>query len=169
MKKKLPFLILFEIAASSVFAQIAMLSPVAISSSGGFYTIATGTFSTTVAEMSMVQTFHNGAWLTQGFQQPTSHLGVALNDLGNYSSEVIIFPNPAANQLSISIHSDNNVMYRLTVSDVVGRVITSFFYTPSAMDMIYNLDVNNLACGLYLLTVQSTDKKFTKTIRFVKN
>ena len=77
-------------------SQAQMLTPTVIASTGGFSSNANGSFSYTVGEMTMVQTFSNANnILTQGFQQPdgnvTGLIDVPQNDLGS----VILYPNPA--------------------------------------------------------------------------
>jgi hypothetical protein len=165
--KPIFLMMLLTIFGRSLFAQVAMVSPYVISPCGGFYTMANGSYSTTAGEL-MVQTFHNGTWLTQGFQQVTPYITVGVNDMGYNSSEIKVYPNPANNQLSIFINPDKNRSYNLSVTDALGRRISSFTYTPSSIGTIYNLDISKLSSALYLLNVESSDKKFTKTIRFNK-
>lgn len=160
-------MMLLTIFGRSLFAQVAMISPYVISPAGGFYPMSNGSYSTTVGEL-MVQTFHNGTWLTQGFQQVTPYITVGVNDMGYSSSEIKVFPNPANNQLSVFINPDKNMSYNLVISDVMGKQISSFSYNPSSIGTIYNLDISKLASALYILNVESSDKKFTKTIRFNK-
>src|ERR1017187_1862423 len=116
MKSKITIIIAMLISIGG-FAQVAMLSPFSISSSGGFYSVSNGTYSTTVGEMAMVQTFTNSPYiLTQGFQQPPPYTN-GINEISNSDVKIKLFPNPASNQLSISIYSNNNMTYNLLISD----------------------------------------------------
>ncbi|MEP7169354.1 MAG: T9SS type A sorting domain-containing protein [Bacteroidota bacterium] len=172
MKQKLQLvMILFVMGAKSTFGQTAMLSPFAISSSGGFYTHPLGSFSATAGEMTMVETFHVNTFLTQGFQQPVPDtvINVGIGELNGAGLEIKIFPNPVINHLSVSIYADKIKMYRIRISDIIGQEISSSVYYPSAMGAAYDIDVSALSEGIYLLTLESADKKFIKTIQFVKN
>lgn len=160
-------MILFVMGAKSTFSQ--MLSPFAISSSGGYYIHPSGTFSTTIGEMSMVETFHATMFLTQGFQQPVPDNIVAVEELGNSQAEIAIFPNPATSQISVSIGTLKNNLYRIRIIDIVGKEMLTSIYSPATDDVSYTLNVSHFAKGVYLITIESADKIFNKTTSFIKN
>ncbi|MGD0710407.1 MAG: hypothetical protein ABR968_04440 [Bacteroidales bacterium] len=93
MKSK--FLVLIAVLGiCGLTARSQTLSPTVISSSGGFYNNSSGMLSTTVAEMTMVQTFQSGSnFLTQGFQQPEDYT-VGIVETPVVSGDILIYPNP---------------------------------------------------------------------------
>src|ERR1017187_110562 len=89
--------ILFQAKAQSV-------SPFVIASSGGYFSNATFSVSSTFGEMTMVETFSDGNnFLTQGFQQPfnnTTGISSIIPESDSYS----IFPNPSNGNFMLTYH-----------------------------------------------------------------
>ncbi len=100
---------------------------------------------------------------------------VDLNGLSKYSRIInvsvpelpvlaSVYPNPAGDYLTVSLHKSNPVAYQVRITDLTGQtVFTSFI---PAGEMNYKLPVNRLTAGLYVLTLKS-DNEITH-IRFVK-
>lgn len=77
---------------------------------------------------------------------------------------VSVYPNPAGDYLTVTLHKSNPVSYPVRITDLTGQtVFTSFI---PAGEMNYKLPVNKLTAGLYVLTIKS-DSEITH-IRFVK-
>ena len=100
------------------------LSPFVISSSGGFYSGGGNTLSTTVGEMTMVQTFTGGtSILTQGFQQPTDfNVGIPVLSSPSQNS-VTVFPNPNSGIFTLMINMEKDADVSLRIFDAIGREV----------------------------------------------
>ena len=80
------------------------------------------------------------------------------------SSLIFVYPNPAHNNISISVTENTN---SISVVDVIGQVIIAE-QKVNGNQQIQTLDITNLADGIYFMKVNSTDNQ-TKIIRFIKN
>ncbi len=79
------------------------------------------------------------------------------------SSTILVYPNPAHTNISVSTDENANT---LSVVDVIGQVIIPVQKING--DQIQNLDISNLADGIYFLKVTSTDNHI-KVIRLIKD
>ena len=147
--KKTIYLLLMIAAIFHVKAQ--SVSPWVIASTGGFFSNANFSVSSTFGEMTMVETFTNGNnFLTQGFQQPFSgNVGISkiIPDNGAYS----IYPNPSNGNFMLAYHyaSGGTAMFR--VFNMLGQEITN---SQVKFDKGVNFQDFNLhapANGIYFL------------------
>jgi hypothetical protein len=145
-----------------------MLSPFVIASSGGFSSHPLGTFSFTVGEMTMVETFHVNNFLTQGFQQPVPDQIEGIETASNDHNELKIFPNPATDQLYVAIPTQYDKVFCIRITDIVGQKILSWTCSRQLSESPYSLNIRSLSQGIYILTIESSEKAFSNTIRFIK-
>ena len=81
----------------------------------------------------------------------------------NNKGVVNVYPNPAHDNILIS--TDENTI-SVSVTDIIGQtVIADLKVTPQQTNSI---DISNLANGVYLIKVNSTDNQ-VKVTRFIKN
>ncbi|MEM9886375.1 MAG: CotH kinase family protein [Bacteroidota bacterium] len=74
--------------------------------------------------------------------------------------ETIVYPNPATNQLKI-VPSDNAAIRRIQISNSLGQVLQVYAET----DLTADIDISNLADGIYFIDIATTDgKRTTKEI-----
>jgi hypothetical protein len=146
------FLILL---CSSLKAQT--LSPVVLSSSGGFYSTVGNSLSFTVAEMTMVQTFSQpSSILTQGFQQPEQlSTSIAENDVKR--GEVMLYPNPTNGLINLSYKSNTEGAYSVSIFNMVGQIVFSQSYASGIGLNTIHLDIGQYRQGIYMLELSSTD------------
>jgi hypothetical protein len=85
----------------------------------------------------------------------------------NQADEIKIFPNPATNQLNISIQSGFAEPTQITVFDQTGRKITGFVVNFDGYSPI-NLNLSSLSGGFYLLSVKNNHCASTKSFRVNK-
>ena len=157
------------ICSSDISGQVAMLSPSVISSSGGFYTAGLNTFSVTVAEMTMVETFYNSRWLTQGFQQPLPDtITDFIIEAGGSGMDMSLFPNPASTQLHISFGTEFSSGIRFLIYDMIGQKVMSFRIDKLSAKKSETFDISRLAAGMYLITVLTDDKSYSESAPFIK-
>lgn len=129
------------------------LTPYVVSSSGGFYSNASGTLSFTTCEMSAVETFiAPSAILTQGFQQYW--------DLGTYTKEhpnphfsFGIYPNPSDGHFNLLTETEKEGHVVGQILDVFGRVIQSSEFEHHGGRNIHPFDLTLVAPGMYILTI----------------
>jgi hypothetical protein len=79
-------------------------------------------------------------------------------------NELRVYPNPAFNQLAISSEQfANGQEVTVTIYDMLGKVQLQETIVPHGD---FNVDVNGLPSGLYMLQLKQEDRLFTG--RFVK-
>jgi len=85
----------------------------------------------------------------------------------NTKAEVVLYPNPARNVLTISSSSNEKLrLLAITVSDVSGKIV--FQENKSETTYLANqIDISLLRSGFYQLTCETANGRFTKS--FVKN
>ena len=84
----------------------------------------------------------------------------AINNINSIVSSVIIYPNPATNELTISM--DDNAYNSFTITDNVGQVLLSQHLAESAT----KVNVKDLPAGMYYVTMKGDTGTITK--KFVK-
>lgn len=161
MKSKL-FLLWTLAMLLSISAISQSLSPMVISSSGGFYAAGNTTLSVTVAEMTMVTTFIKPTnMLTQGFQQPEP-LTTSLPEKDILPSSVLIYPNPTSGLFNLSYTARDAAEYTVTIYNMVGQIVYSNSFDALTGSNTIELDIRNYTQGLYLLDLStvSLGKKY---------
>lgn len=159
------------IAVMGIFgltARSQTLSPTVISSSGGFYNNSSGMLSTTVAEMTMVQTFQSGSnFLTQGFQQPEDYT-VGIVETPVVSGEFLIYPNPTNGSFVLSFTGNNNTETSIRLFNLAGQVVLEKQVTQSAGLNTINFDISTFSQGMYILGLATTNSKGEKNSSYHK-
>ena len=97
-----------------------IISPQVIATSGDVFYTSFGSVSFTIGEP-MIETFSNaGNIITQGFHQPFLNLHNNIFELIS-ENDIVIYPNPANNNFSVSIKEFKNFSGEIFISDVLGR------------------------------------------------
>jgi hypothetical protein len=142
-----------------IAAQAQTLSPVAIASSGGFYSAGGNSLSFTVAEMTMVQTFTQPSnIITQGFQQP-EQLTTGVAETEAAQGEVIVYPNPSSGQFNIIYNALNNGEYQVKIYNMVGQIVFAESYGAGVGLNTISLNIGQFGQGIYMLELSSNDLK----------
>jgi hypothetical protein len=143
------------------------LSPSVISSSGSFYQDGNGMLSSTVGEMTMIETFPSGnSILTQGFQQPFDFsVGMSYEDGNNF---IDIFPNPSSGNMTISWPVNSPDVFEVFVFDAIGKMVfrKKVFIQPLSKNIHLSLD--ELIAGMYIIQVNTKSEKYFKKINIIK-
>lgn len=138
------------------------LSPTAIASSGGYFSNGTGSLSATVAEMTMVETFHaTSSILTQGFQQPAD-VETSIHEATQ--AEVSIYPNPTNGQFSLTVNASANGSASVRIYDLLGQTIKEQSISVNSGINRLMFDIRGCSAGIYMLYYH--DETGSKTIKF---
>jgi hypothetical protein len=143
----------------SISMQAQTLSPVVISSSGGFYSAGGNSLSVTVAEMTMVQSFIQPTnMLTQGFQQPEP-LTTGVAETEALQGEVVVYPNPSNGRFNISYNALNEGSYQVKIYNMTGQQVFNQSYGADFGPNLITFDLGQFGQGIYVLELRSTDLK----------
>lgn len=135
------------------------LSPISISSSGGFFSAGGNSLSFTLAEMTMVQTFAQPTnILTQGFQQPEL-ITTDIVEFESLQGEIVIYPNPSNGQFNIGFNANNDDDYQVKIYNMVGQIVFAKTYVTSIGLNTITLNLNQLGQGIYMLELSSASIK----------
>lgn len=166
MKNKLVLIVVSGLLGFSAHTQT--LSPTVISSSGGFYTSATAELSTTVAEMTMVQTFiTSGNILTQGFQQPEDY-SVGIDEIPFTEDNILIYPNPSSGNFVLSYTCDDNSEANIRIYNLAGQIVLEKQVSPLAGLNTIKFDIGTYSQGMYVLEFTSTNSRGEKNTNYHK-
>lgn len=93
-----------------------------------------------------------------------------VNQTGDYLlmqiTTVFIFPNPAKNNLSITLNAEKNEMYQLNILDMHGNILQSSKELFSAGINNKNLNIAFLPAGVYLIKITSASVSYV--LKFAK-
>ena len=166
-------LIFLIISIENISAQ--QLTPYVVSSSGGFYSNASGMLSFTTAEMTAVETFISPLnILTQGFQQ-TDELGTYTIEHPDSQFSFAIYPNPSDGNFNLVTEAEVNEHIGVKILDVMGRqILQTTFYEEDKIN-IKPFDLSAVAAGIYLVSLfvkennsSKQENYFIKIIQIVK-
>ena len=77
-----------------------------------------------------------------------------------------LFPNPAIDDLNISLSNLNLGSYTMTIIDLTGNVVLEKEYKAISSELDEKIDVSNLSNGLYFVNISNgSDLKQTKFVK----
>jgi hypothetical protein len=90
---------------------------------------------------------------------------VSVNELEN---ELLIYPNPADNFITIKLNDFAPHSYRIAISDAIGKKVfqAEGMFEQGKTDL--TIPLQNLSSGIYLLQFNGSDNYSPKVVRFVK-
>jgi len=89
---------------------------------------------------------------------------VTLSLEGNYLEGVAFWPNPVSNKLKIQFRNSDINKVSIGLFDLQGRQILKSFEKPKTNIFTKEINLQNIASGIYLLTIQQGNKRTTKKI-----
>ncbi len=93
--------------------------------------------------------------------------GSSVND-NQFSSNVLIYPNPVYNnELIIELPNNNNYINSIQIYDFIGNKLISI-NDLATFSNTYKLDLSNLNNGLYLLIINNGKERITKSFSIIK-
>jgi len=166
MKNKIVLLLFLGILGMGHgFAQ--SLTPMVISTSGGYVSNTAGSLSFTVAEMTMVQTFASTEnFLTQGFQQPGDWYA-SVNEV-DISGDISIYPNPSNGNFTITVNSQENGFSQIYLYDLMGQTTFSTQMDILPGNNTEKIDIGVYPTGIYFLKYLFTSDNGQKETRVIK-
>ena len=91
---------------------------------------------------------------------------VSLLDVETFdASNVAVYPNPAANQITISLSNTTETIASIRILDVLGKQIMSFQNMEVSSK---TLEVSNLLNGIYFIEIETKNNKITKQKLIIK-
>ena len=81
-------------------------------------------------------------------------------------NSLVAYPNPTTGKATITFNSDRDAKYSLKVVDVIGRVLISENISAVEGYNMKEINLENVAKGLYLVSVQ-TEGGQAQTLRLV--
>jgi len=167
MKIKLTGMLLAMIMVTGIL-QSQTLSPTVISSSGAFYSTASGMLSQTVAEMTMVQTYSSsGNILTQGFQQPEDW-PVGITETPAVAGGILLYPNPTSGMFTLNYTSSSSGANEIKLYNLVGQIVMTQSVMQSTGVNTVNFDISSLSQGIYMLELTLVNDKGESQVNYQK-
>jgi len=84
----------------------------------------------------------------------------------SYLNSTVVYPNPAKDQVNISLYADQDGEALITISDITGRQIISEMRNLNAGVNITSFQTADLSAGIYMVNVMVNGKQ--QTTKFVK-
>lgn len=141
------------------------VTPTVYSNQGAYNAAAGGSISWTVGEpISETYTSANNK-TTMGFHQPELGVATLIKEQGN-AVEVLVFPNPVKDALTVSFKDLDNGIYKMELFDDLGKLIykteTEIKYDSKQVSVNMSL----YAAGNYYLRVANSN--LNKTVKVTK-
>jgi hypothetical protein len=163
-------IILLSVLVSCILftcADAQSLSPSVVSTSGAFYSNGSGMLSSTIGELTMVETFSNGsAILNQGFQQ-TFDFTTGINN-PVVSSGLSIYPNPTSGNVTVQLPSSFTDEVSTSIYDAIGKLVYRKTEKLIGQSSTLNLTLENFIDGMYLVEVKTHSENFVTKINLIK-
>ncbi|MBK7764301.1 MAG: T9SS type A sorting domain-containing protein [Bacteroidetes bacterium] len=93
-----------------------------------------------------------------------SYTPQAVQESANIQSQVKVYPIPAQNKLNVNINRTESKSSILSICDVSGKILSTYTL-PNTTSVQQELNITDLAAGIYLLTITGEENY---TTRFVK-
>jgi hypothetical protein len=160
MKSRIIFMFIITFAPQ-LFGQ--SIERYVISTCGGSYSngsslamdYTTGEFAiTTISNVSNI--------LTQGFHQPFFNNYASVPEVQDNNLQVILFPNPAIDHLSIAISHASKQNCRVIIYDMLGQLVKDE-YSVAGIDGNFNMDIDlkTISTGNYFVRIIQNNKIIT--------
>lgn len=129
------------------------LSPVVISSMGGYYSNSSASLSFTVAESSMVKTISSANnMLTQGFQQPYAIL-VSVPEIAEPEGKLLVYPNPTNAEVNIRCNDNRSGLRSVRIFSLTGQLILHWENNTCTPQAEWKGSISGHTAGLYIIEI----------------
>ena len=138
-----------------------------------FPSVAYGTYKVVIEIVGFEQAHY---WVTLGpdnesstnndFEVNSTFVTTGIAEIINSESAVSIYPNPANAELNVQIEALQSAAVQLTITTVTGQMTQTQTLDIKKGKQAIQLDINNLANGVYFMNINSGNEVITK--KFVK-
>ena len=135
-----------------------------IASAGGNATGSTGNISFSVGQIVYTTNSGSAGTVAQGVQQPFEIQTVLGVNNFNINLQMMVYPNPATNALSLQIKDYNLNEMKYELVDLNGRLIANNKIATETT----TLQLNNFPAAIYILKVLENNQVI-KTFKIIKN
>lgn len=88
---------------------------------------------------------------------------LVIADANPISGRLMIYPNPADDEVTIRIHDNKTAATQLALIDITGRTILSINMNKTPQDE-YKLDVSNVPSGIYLIKITTNEESYVSRL-----
>ena len=143
------------------------LSPSVISSSGTFFQNSNAMLSSTIGEMTMVETYSaGGSILTQGFQQPFDFsVGIPQHSA---SHTLEIFPNPSSGNFTVFLPDHTGGEIAVQIFDAIGKLVFRMVLQMNAPSNRLQLSLDYLIDGMFVLEIKTKSDHYFRKLNIIK-
>ena len=153
------FILFLCIASFSAYGQT--ISRQTIASQGASTVLSNGIFiSQSVGQQSVIGSYNGGVSLNQGFQQSQWSRLMSSNTPKLIST--LIYPNPFFSTIHFQFSQPILQPIAVTIFDVTGKL--AYRTTKSISNSILQLELQNLAIGVYIVRLQSATFQYYSQI-----
>ncbi len=155
IKKSIIPLVVFMFCAIHSFCQHT------VSTTGGHFKSTGGSTSFTVGQVVYVLKKGNGPYLNEGVQQVYTKKTTPIEELV-YLKEVLLYPNPTQETMTLILSSKEDVQVRYTIMDYLGKEIRN----GNILSEKSEISLVDLPSGNYFISLKS--KKENRIFKIVK-
>ncbi len=83
------------------------------------------------------------------------------------SDDVIVFPNPANDELFIDISALSDKLFKIEILTITGQILISD--SKIAESNLISLDISNLSSGIYFISLSSKNNRIVKTLEVFRH
>jgi Secretion system C-terminal sorting domain/Periplasmic copper-binding protein (NosD) len=82
-----------------------------------------------------------------------------------FSSDISLYPNTAANEVTLFCASGMSMDFNISITDVLGKVV-KYIDIPNSESSTYTMDISELISGVYIFKVNTKERE-TKTTKLI--
>ncbi len=157
--------ILLGLCFATCVVKAQTVTPTVYSNQGGYNVAAGGSISWTIGEPVSETYTTSTNKTTMGFHQPELGVATLIKQQGN-DVELLVFPNPVRESLTVSFNDLENGVYKMELFDDLGKMVFKTETEIKADSKMVNLNMSQYAAGNYYLRVANPN--LNKTVKIIK-
>ena len=103
---------------------------------------------------------NNFSFIRDGYQYECDHILNISTDYQTEQSLIVIYPNPAKDQITIDVSKKSSSKTHVQIYDMQGRTVFSEFFN----EQIININTSNYHSGMYMLDIRQANDVFKSKI-----
>jgi hypothetical protein len=141
------------------------VTPMVYSNQGAYNVAAGGSISWTVGEPVSETYTTSSNQTTMGFHQPELGVATLIKEQGN-NVEVLVYPNPVRDALTVSFKDLDNGVYKMEMFDDLGKLVYKTETEIKEDSKLVTVNMSQYAAGNYYLRVANSN--LNKTVKVTK-